>query len=119
MRPHNLHFHLKGTMSVLKPRTRQLYFRVSEEEFKRFRDIQTNKGARSLSDLFRNSLERLEAEENGRDGAINGTLETIQVKLAGLEAKLERLTSALHIGERDGTVIPEYGDSYKKELREE
>lgn len=106
-------------MSVLKPRTRQLYFRVSEEEFKRFRDIQNNKGARSLSDLFRNSLERLEAEESGRDGAITGSLETIQGKLADLEAKLERLASALHIEERNGAVLPDYGESYEKGLREE
>ncbi|HYZ85924.1 MAG TPA: hypothetical protein VE621_16050 [Bryobacteraceae bacterium] len=81
-------------MSVLKPRTRQLYFRVSEEEFERFRRIQTETRARSLSDLIRNSLERLSNGHEG-DASIRQTLASIGATLVELDGKVEQLALRL------------------------
>lgn len=47
-------------MSVLKPRTRLVYFRVSEEEFESFNKVCTEgSSARSISDLARQAVHQL------------------------------------------------------------
>lgn len=43
-------------MTVLRPRTRLVYFRVSEDEYQRLNNLCHEAGARSLSDLVRRSL---------------------------------------------------------------
>lgn len=49
-------------MAVLKPRTRLIYFRVSEEEFQRFSALCERSQIRSISDLARHAMERLMAD---------------------------------------------------------
>ena len=49
-------------MAVLKPRERLVYFRVSEDEFRQFVGVCEQAGARSVSDLARNAVQRLIAE---------------------------------------------------------
>jgi hypothetical protein len=47
-------------MSVLKPRTRLVYFRVSEDEFERFNKVCADGGeARSISDLARQAVHQM------------------------------------------------------------
>ena len=46
-------------MAVLKPRERLVYFRISEDEFRQFTSICEQEGARSVSDLARNAIQRL------------------------------------------------------------
>ncbi len=73
-------------MAVLKPRERLVYFRVSEDEFRQFVSVCEQAGARSVSDLARNAVQRLIAEgQRQRDG--NQLEEKMQV--------LERLITAV------------------------
>ena len=46
-------------MSVLKPRNRLVYFRVSEDEFLQFSEMCHSVGARSLSALARTAMQRM------------------------------------------------------------
>jgi hypothetical protein len=46
-------------MSVLKPRSRLVYFRVSEDEFVQFSAMCQSMGARSLSALVRTAMQRM------------------------------------------------------------
>jgi hypothetical protein len=56
-------------VAVLKPRERLVYFRVSEDEFRQFVSVCEQAGARSVSDLARNAVQRLIAEgQRQRDG---------------------------------------------------
>lgn len=54
-------------MSVLRPRTRVVYFRVSEEEFRQFNDLCQMRGERSLSDLARAAMYQM-LQNNGKGG---------------------------------------------------
>jgi DNA-binding transcriptional regulator GbsR (MarR family) len=73
-------------VAVLKPRERLVYFRVSEDEFRQFVSVCEQAGARSVSDLARNAVQRLIAEgQRQRDG--NELDEKMQ--------KLERLIAAV------------------------
>lgn len=89
-------------MAILEPRRRQLYFRVSQEEFDRFRRVQLQVGARSLSDLFRKSLERLENEKHNESNTLEQRLVVIGASLAELNFKLEHLTMRLGLLENEG-----------------
>ena len=51
-------------MAVLKPRERLVYFRISEDEFRQFVSVCEQAGARSVSDLARNAVQRLIADGN-------------------------------------------------------
>jgi hypothetical protein len=53
-----------NALSVLKPRNRLVYFRITEDEFQRFHRMCGPSGARSLSHLARAALERMLNEEN-------------------------------------------------------
>jgi hypothetical protein len=49
-------------MAVLKPRGRLVYFRISEDEFRQFAGACEREGARSISDLARNAVQRVIAD---------------------------------------------------------
>lgn len=49
-------------MAVLKPRERLVYFRISEDEYRQFTSVCEQAGARSVSDLARNAVQRLIAD---------------------------------------------------------
>jgi hypothetical protein len=102
-------------MALTVSRTRLIYFRVSEQELARFRTLAEKKGARSLSDLAREALERLHATQGeGGDapelvprlleqiGSLRDTVDRMNVKIQELsthfpapepEIKLEETTS--------------------------
>lgn len=46
-------------MAVTRPRTRLVFFRVSEDEYRQFLDLCESQGARSLSDLARTAVFRM------------------------------------------------------------
>lgn len=46
-------------MAVLKPRSRVVYFRVSDEEYQRYETLCRTAGARSISDLIRSAMDQL------------------------------------------------------------
>lgn len=79
-------------MAVLKPRERLVYFRVSEDEFRQFVSVCEQAGARSVSDLARNAVQRLIAE--GQRQRENQELEE---KMVVLERLIAAVTQQLQL----------------------
>jgi hypothetical protein len=52
-------------MSVLRPRNRLVYFRVSEDEYQQYNNICESTGSRSISDLARSAMQRIVQNGNG------------------------------------------------------
>jgi hypothetical protein len=77
-------------MSVLKPRTRVIYFRISEEEFGKLNELCQAQGARSLSDLARTAMQDMLGQANGHAEA-----DPVATKLETLERMLAELNQAL------------------------
>jgi hypothetical protein len=79
-------------VAVLKPRERLVYFRVSEDEFRQFVSVCEQAGARSVSDLARNAVQRLIA-----DGQRHREDHTIDEKIQTLERLIAAVTEQLHL----------------------
>jgi len=77
-------------MSVLRPRNRLVYFRVSEDEFERFNHICEAMGARSISDLARSAVQSMIQDSN------NGHADRVTEKLTALEAMVNDLNDKVH-----------------------
>jgi hypothetical protein len=82
-------------VAVLKPRERLVYFRVSEDEFRQFVSVCEQAGARSVSDLARNAVQRLIAEgKNQRDGQeLEEKMQVLERLIAAVTAQLQLLSS--------------------------
>jgi hypothetical protein len=87
-------------MAVLKPRERLVYFRISEDEFRQFSTACEQGGARSVSDLARNAVQRLIADRECKrkydileekmqvlDGLIAAVTEQLQILTANQDRK--------------------------------
>ncbi len=87
-------------MAVLKPRERLVYFRVSEDEFKQFVSVCEQAGARSVSDLARNAVQRLIAEgQRQRDGQeLEEKMRVLERLIAAVTAQLQLLSSQTNDG---------------------
>ena len=78
-------------MTVMRARSKLVYFRVSEEEYAWLHAMCEQTGARSLSDLVRTFLrERRDRALTGGDG-----VEALQERIAKLTEMLEKLESKL------------------------
>ncbi len=86
-------------MSVLKPRTRLVNFRLSEEEFDSLKTACQNSGARSLSDFARSavllSMERVEEGGVVRGEQSLGPLARLSRSVETLEGRIDQILSAL------------------------
>ncbi len=84
-------------MSVLKPRKRLVYFRLSEDEFQRVSSLCETSGARSISDLARLAVEEF-LKVAGGDGTalLESRLRDLDRILIQLNERLRELTYALH-----------------------
>ena len=79
-------------MAVLKPRERLVYFRISEDEFRQFSSVCEQGGARIVSDLARNAVQRLIAEgERQSEGR------ELEEKMRVLENLIAAVTEQLHL----------------------
>ena len=80
-------------MAVLKPRERLVYFRVSEDEFRQFVSVCEQAGARSVSDLARNAVQRLIAEGNRqREGdEVAERMHTLEMLINEVSGQLQML----------------------------
>lgn len=76
-------------MSVLRPRKRLVYFRVSEEEFQRLASVCHSAGARSISDLARTAVERFITTDGDH------SLQPIDIRLRELDAIMLKLNQRL------------------------
>jgi hypothetical protein len=90
-------------VAVLKPRERLVYFRISEDEFRQFASVCEQAGARSVSDLARNAVQRLIAEGNRqREG------DDMSEKMFRLERLIAAVTEQLQLlaANQSGSVAP-------------
>ena len=81
-------------MPVLKRRSRQISFRVSEGEYLHLKKLCVRKGERSLSDFIRSGVERrLRNNQTLRpEGAPPATVAQLDRRIAELERNLQSLT---------------------------
>lgn len=81
-------------MTVLRPRSRSISVRLSEEEFAAFQRLCVSTGARSISDLARKALQEI-LERVGPEGAPVDSAGEHQSQIRNLEQKLEELAAEL------------------------
>jgi hypothetical protein len=90
-------------VAVLKPRERLVYFRISEDEFRQFSGVCEQEGARSVSDLARNAVQRLIA-----DGLRQREDQELEEKIRVLDRLIAAVTEQLHLLANQ---VPEGGDA--------
>lgn len=80
-------------MSILKPRTRVVYFRISEEDFHRLVDLCPARGARSISELARSAMQNIirGEESTGEASKVVETLHAIDKTVSEMNQNLKRL----------------------------
>ena len=81
-------------MSVLRPRSRSISVRLSEEEFAALQQLCQATGARSISDLARKAMRAIMASED-QHNAPNSNQLAHGARIKSLERKLEKLATEL------------------------
>lgn len=80
-------------MTVLRRRDRVVYFRVSEQEYERYRQCCQLAGARSVSDLVRAAMEHyLENGNSGLAAVVTKKLERIEQAVSELNGRVNELS---------------------------
>ena len=80
-------------MAVLKPRSRSISIRLSEEEFLTLKQLCSVTGARSVSDLTRDAM-RLILNGANRDDVITLRLDELRTQIKHLDRKIDELASS-------------------------
>ena len=84
-------------MSVLKPRNRLVYFRVSEDEFQQFNQMCESVGARSISDLARSAIQRMIQQDGNQQppaaDPVAAKLTVLETIVCDLDRKVQQLTA--------------------------
>ena len=81
-------------MTVLKPRSRMISVRLSEEEYSALRGLCSLTGARSVSDLTRDAM-RAFLGGTTRETVLGGHLEDWHAHMRSLDARIEQLASEI------------------------
>ena len=81
-------------MTVMKPRSRMISVRLSEEEYLALRTLCSATGARSVSDLTRDAMRNV-LKGTSREEAPDGNLEEFRAGMKNLETKVERLEALI------------------------
>lgn len=79
-------------MAILKPRSRLVYYRVSEEEFEKLTCLCKAGAARSLSDFTRQAVQRFLEENTNADSHWGLKLKEIEGLIVQLRRMLAQLT---------------------------
>ena len=85
-----------AVMTLMRSRTKVVYFRVSEEEFEKYMAFCRTQGMRSISDLARAGLEILVAEDRGY--TLSGLTERVTLLsslISGLSGTIQGLTDVV------------------------
>jgi Arc/MetJ-type ribon-helix-helix transcriptional regulator len=90
----NLSFIIGYKMTVQKPRTRMISVRLSEEEYVALMHLCTVTGARSVSDLTRDSMRALLNSAN-RESEFGMHLDEFRAEIRNLNKRIEQLTAKL------------------------
>jgi hypothetical protein len=78
-------------MTVLKPRSRMISVRLSEDEYESLRRLCTLTGARSVSDLTRDAMQIL-LNSSSRENALSSYLDDFRSQISTLDRKIEELS---------------------------
>ena len=78
-------------MNVLKRRTRMISFRLSEEEYEGLKHICIRIGARSLSDVARDAVQRLLGNDAELKSGGNAQLRVLYERIEALDQEVKRL----------------------------
>ncbi len=90
-------------MTVLKPRSRMISIRLSEEEYAALMGLCSSTGARSMSELTRDAMRSILANNNrSPDSRLEGRLEEFHSQIARLERKLEELSARMETSGLEG-----------------
>lgn len=81
-------------MTVLKPRSRMISVRLSEEEYSALRHLCSLTGARSVSDLTRDAMRTVLRGVN-REDSLGGDLDEFRAGMRNLEKKVEQLEAKI------------------------
>lgn len=95
-------------MTVLKPRSRTISIRLSEEEYLSLRRLCSVTGARSVSDLTRDAM-RVAISGSGREDALGLRLDEFRRQLKRLDRKMEQIAagiSSIKAGESEAPRAP-------------
>jgi len=81
-------------MTVMKPRSRMISVRLSEEEYSALRHLCSLTGARSVSDLTRDAMRTVLRGMN-REVPLESNLEEFRAGMKNLEKKVEQLEAKI------------------------
>lgn len=70
-----------------------VYFRVTEDEFRQFTQLCERQGARSISDLIRDTMHRLINEAGEEDNGADSKVRALDKLIAEVSAQLQQLAS--------------------------
>jgi uncharacterized protein YerC len=84
-------------MAVSKPRTRLVYFRISEEEYQHFHQLCEQGEARSISDLIRVTMQEAVMNKAASLNDLSARLSAIEGTMARVDDKLDQLQAGLTI----------------------
>lgn len=83
-------------MSVLRPRNRLVYFRVSEDEYQQYNNICESTGSRCISDLARSAMQRIvQNGDNTREERITEKLTVLEALVNDLNRRVYELSLCL------------------------
>ena len=82
-------------MNALKRRSRMVSFRLSEEEYEGLKNVCMTAGARSLSDIARDAVQRLLGDATEKKADSDAQLRVLYQKLDALEAEVKRLAAVV------------------------
>jgi hypothetical protein len=88
-------------MSVLKRRSRMISFRVSEDEYTGLKNLCVNEGARSVSDMARDAVQRLIAKRSWPNNQLETVVQVLQGRVEALDVEVKRLGRTVH-GQKAG-----------------
>ena len=70
-----------------------VYFRVTEDEFRRFTQLCERQGSRSISDLIRDTMHRLLIEADEEDNGTDSKVKALDRLITEVSAQLQQLAS--------------------------
>ena len=82
-------------MTLFNKRSKMVSIRLSDEEFRRLREMCETTGARSISDLAREAMHRLVDMPKNGHGPVEMRLELLDQKVTNLQARLDKLSAMM------------------------
>ena len=88
-------------MAVLKPRSRMISVRLSDEEYTALRRLCLVTGARSVSDITRDAMRAL-LSGSSRDNVVWSHMDEFRVQMQNLDKKIEQLAAEIRMIKESG-----------------